>query len=787
MAILNFPTSPSLNDTYSFNGKTWVWNGQGWQLQNQGAINGLVIGNSSPAAGTFTTLSATGNITTTSTIVGGNGYFTGNIDVLGNINSTNAVVYGNSATFLGDPVSGNNAAYFGAAGYTYLGSNIVIQSTGNANNYSQINFQNINPGTAASTDLVLTADNGNDTVNFLDLGIGGSNYAYEGYGAYYPNDGYLLTIGGNLLLNVTEPTKALRVAVGGTEESDLIMLVDTDGVSVTGNVAVSKNINVTGNLTVQGNLQYVNVEDLQIQDPVILIGGGANGDPLIVNDNQDRGSFLAYYTTGRGNAFVGWKNATGNMIIASDVEFSANNVIQVNNYGTLQTGKIYNGIANADLGNVNTTRVQAVSAYFSGNVDVVGNLNATVGLVYANSGIFLGDAVTGNGAAYAGIPEYTSLGSNVVMQFGGNVNSYSQINFQNINSGTEASTDYILTADNGDDATNYIDLGIGSSTYAAAAFPEYGPNDGYLLLSGGNLLLNTANTGSVIKFLVGGSDTTDVIATISNTQLGVTGSVSATGNIAGNYFIGNGSLLTGITGGGGGGGITWTTVANTAPSSPNAGDFWYNSYTGVKYQYTNDGTGNVWVDQSFPTSFASLTTGTLSASANIIAGNLSVSTGTVTVGNVVNSNANGVGNIGSSTTYFNTAFVKATSAQYADLAEYYKSDADYKPGTVVVFGGDEEITISNKSHDTRVAGVVSTQPAYIMNSQCEGLPIALTGRVPCQVQGPVDKGDVLVTGAVPGIAQRIGMEYQPGCVLGKSLEAITDASISVIEVVVGRF
>jgi hypothetical protein len=786
MAILNFPTSPSLNDTYSFNGKTWVWNGQGWQLQNQGAINGLVIGNSSPAAGTFTTLSATGNITTTSTIVGGNGYFTGNIDVLGNINSTNAVVYGNSATFLGDPVSGNNAAYFGAAGYTYLGSNIVIQSTGNANNYSQINFQNINPGTAASTDLVLTADNGNDTVNFLDLGIGGSNYAYEGYGAYYPNDGYLLTIGGNLLLNVTEPTKALRVAVGGTEESDLIMLVDTDGVSVTGNVAVSKNINVTGNLTVQGNLQYVNVEDLQIQDPVILIGGGANGDPLTVNDNQDRGSFLAYYTTGRGNAFVGWKNTTGNMIIASDVAFSANNVIQVNNYGTLQTGKIYNGIANADLGNVNTTRIHSVSGYFSGNVDVVGNLNATVGLVYANSGIFLGDAVTGNGAAYAGVPDFTTLGSNVVMQFGGNVNSYSQINFQNINSGTEASTDYILTADNGDDSSNYIDLGIGSSTYAAAAFPAYGPNDGYLLLSGGNLLLNTANTGSVIKFLVGGSDTTDVIATISNTQLGVTGSVSATGNIAGNYFIGNGSLLTGITGGGGGG-ITWTTVANTAPSSPNAGDFWYNSYTGVKYQYTNDGTGNVWIDQSFPTSFASLTTGTLSASSNITAGNLSVSTGTVTVGNIVNANANGVGNIGSSTTYFNTAFVKATSAQYADLAEYYKSDADYKPGTVVVFGGDEEITISNKSHDTRVAGVVSTQPAYIMNSQCEGLPVALTGRVPCQVQGPVDKGDVLVTGAVPGIAQRIGMEYQPGCVLGKSLETITDNSISVIEVVVGRF
>jgi len=319
-------------------------------------------------------------------------------------------------------------------------------------------------------------------------------------------------------------------------------------------------------------------------------------------------------------------------------------------------------------------------------------------------------------------------------------------------------------------------------------------------------------TGNITgSYIIGnGSQLTGLPASYANSNVATylasgtnSSNIVTTGNVSGTYFLGNGSQLTGISASGGGG-IIWTTVANTAPSSPNAGDFWYNSYTGVKYQYTNDGTGNVWVDQSFPTSFASLTTGTLSASSNITggnvltggivsstgnitAGNLSVSTGTVTVGNIVNSNANGVGNIGSSTTYFNTAFVNATSAQYADLAEYYKSDADYPPSTVVVFGGDEEITISNKSHDTRVAGVVSTQPAYIMNSQCKGLPVALTGRVPCQVQGPVDKGDVLVTGVVPGIAQRIGMEYQPGCVLGKSLEAITDASISVIEVVVGRF
>jgi len=136
---------------------------------------------------------------------------------------------------------------------------------------------------------------------------------------------------------------------------------------------------------------------------------------------------------------------------------------------------------------------------------------------------------------------------------------------------------------------------------------------------------------------------------------------------------------------------------------------------------------------------------------------------------------------------FNTVFAKSTSAQYADLAEYYTADAAYAPGTVVVFGGTDEITISSKTHDTRVAGVISTNPAYVMNSTCNGLPVALTGRVPCRVQGPVAKGDVLVTGTVSGIAQKIGSEYQPGCVLGKSLEEIADNSVSVIEIVVGRF
>jgi len=154
---------------------------------------------------------------------------------------------------------------------------------------------------------------------------------------------------------------------------------------------------------------------------------------------------------------------------------------------------------------------------------------------------------------------------------------------------------------------------------------------------------------------------------------------------------------------------------------------------------------------------------------------------------IVNGGTNGVGNIGASGAGFNTVFARATSAQYADLAEIYTSDRDYVPGTVLIFGGEQEVTVSTESHDPRVAGVVSTNPAYIMNNSCDGVEVALQGRVPTKVQGPVNKGDRLVTSSTQGAAERLDMtKYQPGCIIGKALEAIADDSIQTIEVVVGR-
>ena len=126
-------------------------------------------------------------------------------------------------------------------------------------------------------------------------------------------------------------------------------------------------------------------------------------------------------------------------------------------------------------------------------------------------------------------------------------------------------------------------------------------------------------------------------------------------------------------------------------------------------------------------------------------------------------------------------------ATYADLAERYTSDDAYTPGTVVVFGGSNEVTVSTTSHDAAVAGVVSTDPAYLLNVGISGVDVALQGRVPCQVVGTIKKGNLIVTSSIPGVATALdSTQYQPGCVIGKALADYDSDQVGVIEVAVGR-
>jgi hypothetical protein len=373
---------------------------------------------------------------------------------------------------------------------------------------------------------------------------------------------------------------------------------------------------------------------------------------------------------------------------------------------------------------------------------------------------------------------------------------------------------------------NILVSGIVSATGNIAGSFFIGNGSALTGIASGTPTQIVSGTSNVSVVSSGGNATVGIggtanVAVFATTGAYVTGIVSATGNISAPYFIGNGAALTGLSASKI---FNGTSEANIGSSGGNANisiggtsNVFVVASTGIYTTGTSSITGNV-IGGNILTggliSAASTVTGTshlgavVSVTANVTGGNiltgglisatgaitgaaitgssLTVSTGNISGGNIVNNNANGVGNIGSATVYFNTVFGKATTAQYADLAELYSADAAYEPGTVLVFGGNNEVTVSTTSADPRVAGVVSTNPAHLMNSILESkhkVAVALTGRVPTSVVGTVRKGDMMVT-AGNGSAQACATPAM-GTVIGKALENFDGVS-GVIEVVVGR-
>ena len=250
--------------------------------------------------------------------------------------------------------------------------------------------------------------------------------------------------------------------------------------------------------------------------------------------------------------------------------------------------------------------------------------------------------------------------------------------------------------------------------------------------SNANYALNS-NTNLVFNAATGNLSTTILNATgnVSGGNITTAGVVSATGNVSGgNITTANtvsGSLLAGTL---------------TTASQPNV--------TSVSTSFTNLTFANA---QSITGNNLSLTTGA-NTNPGTITGNWTLTTGS------------------------------RLQATYADLAEYYSADDYYQPGTVLEFGGKFDVTLASDGTN-KVAGVVSTEPAYAMNAKCPGLAvaIALQGRVPCKVRGNIEKGDMLIS-AGNGFA-RASMNPTIGSVIGKALENFNGTE-GTIEVAVGR-
>ena len=367
-----------------------------------------------------------------------------------------------------------------------------------------------------------------------------------------------------------------NVVVTGGGTSDRSLIVE----STTPNVFAIVSTNTTGTA------------------PTMMGGGGGifegtnflgNGTPTQVNNR-----LAAFIGSGSENGTTRLKPAPVSITMKATGNWSVGNTPTEINFRTTVSGSNTNSIA-ATLqsdGNLNVTRGSlsvngnvistgnAIASNFNtfGNVSAAGNVYANnfvgdiaaapgntsiqinvdgvlgaapyfsydygANVLYSPSAEFTGNLTSGTTGLFVGLPAYTFLGSNLVTQITSNVNSYAQVNQQNISSGNAASTDYVATADNGSDTTFYIDMGITSSNHANSYF--FGDtttvNDGYLFVAGNNqagpgssgvanLLIGSTNGN--IKLFVGNTAQANVIQTISSTGVFVNGNVTA------DFFVGN--------------------------------------------------------------------------------------------------------------------------------------------------------------------------------------------------------------------------------------------------------
>jgi len=403
------------------------------------------------------------------------------------------------------------------------------------------------------------------------------------------------------------------------------------------NITYGSDLTITGNLTIQGNTTTVDTTYTTIEDPVILLASNQTGSPAV-----DIG-FIGERGTSQNIAFV-WDESASEFVTVYTNDAETNTTVSIASYASFHTKDanvggniVVNGtstLVGNVLGNINGTgNLNYANGYFTGNVTVLGTFTSTSNIVANASGIFYGTAPTGNGAIYAGIAGYTPLGSNVVAQFSGNANSYSQINFQNINTGSASTTEIIVTANNGNDSAYFGAYGVSGSAYVGSS-NDIGsaayPNDTFLYSQGnanggsGNLVLASNERNGVVRIAANGTNLANIVATFASNGITATGIFNTSGNITGGNLITAG--LASVTGNVTGGNLITAGLASVTGNVTGG-----NIVTAGlgSFGTTVNATGNITGGNIITGGLVSAT-GNITSSANVAGSNLIASTAVVT-------------------------------------------------------------------------------------------------------------------------------------------------------------
>jgi hypothetical protein len=545
--------------------------------------------------------------------------------------------------------------------------------------------------------------------------------------------------GGNLLTaGLVSATSTITSAANITGGNILTGgLVSAAGNITGGNVTATTGL-TAGTLSLTGNT-ISSTDSIITIDPATVGTGGA----VIIQGNLSVTGNMTYINSNN----VTTNDLTINMANNAATAAAANG-------GGIEVGPVGTPYATITYNSTSNTWVVSNGANVSGTLSASGNVTGgnllTGGLVSATGTItgssYLGAVVsvtanitggniltgglvsaTGNilGATKILIGTGASTLTNPVAVFQGSGATYTQV--ATFNSTGTGSADLVAYGNNGDDTNSWADIGFTGNTFSDTNYTVTAAGDGYFFTQGnasfgGNMVIATGNVGTTKDIVFATGGF--LTANIKARLYNSTGLFSAVGNIQGGNIITAGLISS---------------------------------------------TGNAIHSNVIVNGTAALGSGVLIVS-----------------GNIQTSAANATANIGNVSNYFNTIHGKSTTAQYADVAELYIADTIYEPGTVLDFGGVNEVTLSSVANSNRIAGVVSTNPAYLMNGMLRNetsVAVALTGRVPTSVTGTVRKGDMMVS-AGNGVAQACATPAI-GTVIGKALENF-DGETGVIEVVIGR-